>query len=166
MQLYESILAPPENSLRDMDSIYSPMGRFGVFNILVDNVFVKFVDTCIDKFSLVANTSNIDINYWQNKIFVSELEHSKRNHILGIMLLDNAEIYIRLVYYICQELLDKQELVSNRKLDLSNILSYDNPPEVRVYKFTGVQSRDTIYNILLNVESGGQLQIQYRNNIK
>jgi hypothetical protein len=134
MQLYESILDPPETILRDIDSVYSPMGIFGVSNILVDNTFTKFVDTCIDKFKLLACTSNMDINYWQNKVFVSELEHGERNHILGIMLLDKAELYIRLVYYICQELLNEQELVSNRKFNLSNIpISLINNPPFILY---------------------------------
>lgn len=160
-----SILDDIDVLLDHGDILVDPLSQFGVNAILLDDMFVKYVNEFIDFNKLLLQTQSMDITYWQNKIFVTEMSHGDHNYLLGLMISEQVEIFIRFVRYLCNELLYKQKFVSNLKLDLSDILKTDSAPELRVYKFTNGGWSGPIYNILVNSESGGQLQIQYENNI-
>lgn len=163
---YESLLSNVETTLNNIDIACDPLSRFGVSAILLDDMFVKYVNEYIDFHKLLLQTQTMDRDYWLDKLYVTQLSHGDHNHILGLMISEQAEIFIRFVRYICNKLLYKQEFVSNLKLDLSDILKTTSAPEIRVYKFTNGGWSGPTYNVLVNNEAGGQIQIQYENNLE
>lgn len=115
-----SILDNIDSQMREGDNMLCSLYEYGVESTLIDKDFLLFFDNFIDKHRLLQLTHKLDVDYWKDKIYITDLSHGDHVPMLKFMIYEQQEVIIRFICWIFDE------LKTHNNIDIKKILSNEN----------------------------------------
>lgn len=125
-----SILDNIDSQMRDGDNMLCSLYEYGVESALIDKDFLLFFNDFIDKHKLLELTYKFDVDYWKDKIYISDMSHGDHVPLLNIMIFEQQEVIIRFICWIFDE------LKTYNNIDINKILiSTDEDVKFNFYRY-------------------------------
>lgn len=99
-----SILDNIDSQMRDGDNMLCSLYEYGVESALIDKDLLLFFNNFIDKQKLLELTYKLDVDYWKDKIYITDLSHGDHVPLLKIMIYEQQEVIIRFICWLFDEL--------------------------------------------------------------
>lgn len=156
-----SILDNIDSQMRDGDNMLCSLYEYGVESALIDKDSLLFFNNFIDKHRLLELTYKLDVDYWKDKIYITDLSHGDHVPGLKFMIYEQQEVIIRFICWLFDELktynnIDIKKILISTDEDVKfNFHRYRDALRIRLRStcttslLHGVMIIDSVFNPLL-----------------